>query len=151
MGMFPHTVTIYNITSEIDQTTLTEKLTNYITVVSGVLLDASKAANVRTSGLEGADAVNLYIPFSATAVDGITGQKKEYMDPMDFWRAEDKSKYWTLSINGHGGNTIFVKGKVIEPDLTVEKISLAYDDVYSVTKIDKKDFGGLQHWEVGGA
>lgn len=151
MSMFPHTVTIYNVTSEIDKTTLTEKLVNHMTILRGVLLDASKAVNVTRSGLEGADAVNLYIPFSVNAVDGVTGQKKRYAPPMEFWRMEDKSGYWTLSVTGHGGKTIFVKDEVVEPDLTEEQISLAYDGVYNITKVDKKDFGGLQHFEVGGA
>lgn len=151
MSMFPHTVTIYNVSTEVDKTTLTEKITNYITVLRGVLLDASKAANVRTSGLEGADSVNLYIPFSVTAVDGLSGKEKKYIGPMEFWRMEDKSGHWTLSVTGHGGKTIFVKGEVVEPDLDEQKISLAYDDVYNVTKVDEKDFGSLKHWEVGGA
>ena len=151
MSMFPHTVTIYNVTSEIDKTTLTEKLVNHITVLRGVLLDASKAANVRTSGLEGADSVNLYIPFSVVAVDGVTGQEKQYATPMEFWRMDDKSGHWTLSVTGHGGKTFFVKGEVVEPDLTVEKLSLAYDGVYNVTKVDEKDFGSLKHFQVGGA
>ena len=151
MSMFPNTVTIYNVTSEIDKTTLTEKLVNHITILRGVLLDASKAANVARSGLEGADAVNLYIPFSVNAVDGVTGQKKRYAPPMEFWRMEDKSGYWTLSVTGHGGKTIFVKGEVVEPDLTEEKISMAYDGVYNVTKVDEKDFGSLKHFQVGGS
>ena len=151
MSMFPNTVTIYNVTSEIDKTTLTEKLVNHITILRGVLLDASKAANVARSGLEGADAVNLYIPFSVNAVDGVTGQKKRYAPPMEFWRMEDKSGYWTLSVTGHGGKTIFVKGEVVEPDLTEEKISMAYDGVDNVTKVDEKDFGSLKHFQVGGS
>lgn len=150
MSMFPHTVTIYNVTSEIDKATLTEKLVNHMTILRGVLLDASKAVNVTRSGLEGADAVNLYIPFSVNAVDGLTGQKKRYAPPMEFWRMEDKSGYWTLSVTGHGGKTIFVKDEVVEPDLTEEQISLAYDGVYNVTKVDEKDFGGLKHFQVGG-
>lgn len=150
MSMFPHTVTIYNVTSEIDKTTLTERLVNHMTILRGVLLDASKAVNVTRSGLEGADAVNLYIPFSVNAVDGLTGQKKRYAPPMEFWRMEDKSGYWTLSVTGHGGKTIFVKDEVVEPDLTEEQISLAYDGVYNVTKVDEKDFGGLKHFQVGG-
>lgn len=151
MSMFPHTVTIYNVTSEIDHGTLGEKLTNHITILRGVLLDASKAANVTRSGLEGADAVNLYIPFYVSAVDGVTGQEKQYAPPMEFWRMDDKSGHWTLSVTGYGGKTIFVKGEVVEPDLTEEKISLAYDGVYNVTKVDEKDFGGLPNFEVGGA
>ena len=151
MSMFPHTVTVYNVTSEIDHGTLGEKLTNHITILRGVLLDDSKAVNVNRSGLEGADSVNLYIPFSVNAVDVVTGLKKQYAPPMEFWRMDDKSGHWTLSVTGHGGKTIFVKGEVVEPDLAEEQISLAYDGVYNITKVDKKDFGGLQHFEVGGA
>ena len=100
---------------------------------------------------EGADSVNLYIPFSVAAVDGVTGQEKQYAPPMEFWRMEDKSGHWTLSVTGHGGKTFFVKGEVVELDLTVEKLSLAYDGVYNVTKVDEKDFGSLKHFQVGGA
>lgn len=150
MNMFPHTVTIYNTTTKVNPGTLKEELVNYITILHGVLLDASKGANVVKSGLEGADAVNLYIPFSVNAVDGVTGQEKQYASPMDFWRMEDKSGHWTLSVTGHGGKTIFVKGEVVDPKLTEEQISIAFDDVYNVTKVDEKNFGNLQHFEVGG-
>lgn len=150
MNMFPHTVTIYNTTTKVNPETLKEELVNYITILHGVLLDASKGANVVKSGLEGADAVNLYIPFSVNAVDGVMGQEKQYISPMEFWRMEDKSGHWTLSVTGHGGKTIFVKGEVVEPNLTEEQISIAFDDVYNVTKVDEKDFGNLQHFEVGG-
>lgn len=149
--MLPHTVTIYNTATKFNHATLKDELVNYITIIRGVLLDASKGANVTRSGLESADAVNLYIPLSAVAVDGVTGLEKQYAPPMDFWRMEDKSGHWTLSVTGHGGKTIFVKGEVVEPELSEEQISLAYDDVYNVTKVDLKDFGGLQHFEVGGA
>ena len=64
----PHTVTIYNIVQEIDPTTLDEVEKVYTTILRGVMLQASKGVNVRESGLEGADAVNLYIPFSVEAV-----------------------------------------------------------------------------------
>ena len=139
----PHTVTIYNVTQEQDQD-FNDTQKRYITVIRGVMLQASKAANVRASGLEGADAVNLYIPFSAVAV---------YVGPQEFWRATDKSKIWTLSTDGNGGTTFFVKGEVVEPDKTEERIEMLYDDVYKVTKVDMKDFGSpsMQHWQVGGS
>lgn len=73
-GMFPHTVTIYNVvTRETPESGFRPEQRSYITVLRGVLLDASKAVNVNASGLEGADAVDLYIPFDVEAVDGITG------------------------------------------------------------------------------
>ena len=79
MSMFPHTVTIYNVSQETDPATFKDVEKTYIPVLRGVLLEASKAANVRQSGLEGADAVNLYIPFSTVAVDGVTGAEKRYV------------------------------------------------------------------------
>lgn len=149
----PHTVTIYNVTQETDQTTFKDVQKSYITVLRGVMLQASKAANVRQSGLEGADAVNLYIPFSTPAVDGVTGAAKRYVGPQEFWRAVDKSRLWTLSTDGNGGTTFFVKGEVVEPEKTEEALEMLYDDVYKVTKVDMKDFGSadMQHWEVGGS
>ena len=135
MDMFPHVVTIYSVVIEMDPDTLREDTKNYITVLNGVLLDAVKAKNVNQSGLTGADAVTLYIPL--------------YAGPVEFWRAEDKSGLWTLSA---GGNTFFVKGRAVHPDWSVQKIEAAYDDVYDITKVDFKDFGGdMSHWEVGGA
>ena len=140
MSMFPHTVTVYNVSNETNDF-FEDVTTNHITILRGVLMDASKAANVRTSGLEGADAVNLYIPFSVEAIDGITGELKQYMPPIEFWRTDDKMGFWTLS---DGGNTFFIKGEVVEQDASVQLIEMAYDHVYNVTKIDEKDFGGLQ-------
>lgn len=172
----PHTVTVYNVVTETDPTTFEDTTTNYITVLHGVFLDASKGTNVRESGLEGADAVVLHIPFSVDAVDGVTGAKKRYVGPMEFWRAADKSDLWTLTV---GRDTYFVKGEVIETEwaafapadydgvvssdgylfvagrevtVTEEYINLMYDNVYIATKVDEKDFGSpsMQHWEVGG-
>ena len=80
----PHTVTIYNIVQEIDPTTLDEVEKVYTTILRGVMLQASKGANVRESGLEGADAANLYIPFVVEAVDGKTGAAKTYAKPQKF-------------------------------------------------------------------
>lgn len=143
--MFPHTVTLYQ-TETIPGDKLSETTVNHITVLEGVLLIASKGANTRATGLEGADAVNLYIPFDVKAVDGVTGQEKTYVDPVEGWKTEeDKSGIWTISIG-----TVFVKGRVVLPDATRTILELGYDDVYQATKVDKLDFGGFPHWEVGG-
>ena len=145
--ILPHTVTVYNVVKETDATTFTETTTNYMTVLSNVLLDASKGANVRQSGLVSADAVTLYIPINVTAVDAVTGNAKTYVEPMEFWAAEDKTDKWTLSTDK---NTFFVKGNVVEAGKSVEYISMKHSGVYDVSKVDEKDFGGLAHWEVGG-
>lgn len=150
MSMFPHTVTIYNVVQEIDPTTLDEAEKIYTTILRGVMLQASKGVNVRESGLEGADAVNLYIPFAVEAVDGVTGKPKTYIGPQSFFKAADKSSLWTLSYKGNGGVTCFVKGEFVSDDMTVV---LSHDDCYNVTKVDAMDYGSadMQHWEVGGA
>lgn len=145
----PHTVTIYNIVQEIDPTTLDEVEKVYTTILRGVMLQASKGVNVRESGLEGADAVNLYIPFTVEAVDGITGKPKTYIGPQSFFKATDKSNLWTLSYKGNGGETVFVKGEFISDNMTVVQY---HDDCYKVTKVDAMDYGSadMRHWEVGG-
>ena len=147
--MFPHVVTLYNTeTEETPETEFQPKLVNHITILRGVLLDASKGSNVVKSGLEGADSVNLYIPIWVNAVDGVTGESKDYVGPVEFWRSDDKTKLWTLSV---GRNCFFVKGEAVHEDWSVQKIEASYDDVYDVTKVDFKDFGGdMSHWEVGG-
>lgn len=145
--MFPHTVTVYNV--ETFRGSVTEI---HITFLRGVLLEATKGANVIKSGLEGADAVNLYIPFGVDAVDGITKNKKRFVSPVEFYRTDDQSGMWTLGT----GHTFFIKGEALPPEGTnlddvTETVELLYDNVYNVTKVDEKDYGGLQHWEVGGA
>lgn len=151
-GMFPHTVTVYNTVIEYDDS-YNETLANHITILRGVLMQASLVDNVRTTGDPGADSVILYIPHNVTAVDGVTGKKRKYARPMDFWKMDDHSEYWTLS-GGREGNkdtaTFFIKGEVVEPERDRAFLESSYDDVYSVTKVDHLDFGGLPHFEVGG-
>lgn len=147
----PHTVTLYNVIQETNPETFEEQEYVYITILRGVFLDASKATNVRQSGLESADAVDLFIPFAVHAVDGITGQTKYYAKPQEFWQASHiaRSSLWTLGVEGNGGETFFVKGEVV----TTASVARAHDDAYNVTKVDTKDFGrvSMRHWQVGGA
>lgn len=152
MSMFPHTVTLYNVSTETDKSTFQDKTVNHITFLRGVLLDASRAVNVRVSGQDGADAATLYVPFAAEAMDAVTGQRKQYLDPAEFWRVEDKSGYWTLTV---GQGTWFIKGEILPeeewpPNKIREYMSSRYVDIYNVTKIDKLDFGSLGHFEIGG-
>lgn len=141
--MFPHTVTLYYMT----ENPVTFQTTNHITILKGVLLDASKGSNVRSTGLESADSVNLYIPFDVEAIDGESLFEQRYVGPVEYEKIEDKSGLWTLD---EGSKCFFVKGSVVLPDRNFEFIKLNYDDVYRVTKVDVKDFGSLQHFEVGG-
>lgn len=147
----PHTVTLYNTITATDASTFEDVETLYITVLRGVLFDASKVVNVRASGLESADSVNLYIPFDVDATDVFAGTKKRFVRPTEFVNAEDKTDLWTLSVDGQNGiSTFFVKGEYVTDN---KYIALQHDDCYVMTKIDKKDFGSasMQHWECGGA
>ena len=141
--MFPHVVTIYTITED----PVTFAAERNITVLRGVLLDAAKAVNVRTSGLVSADSVNLYIPFGVDAFDGISLLPKAYARPKQYRDTADKSGVWTLDSE----NTFFVKGEVVEPDRDFNYINQNYDNVHRITSVDEKDFGSLKHWEVGGS
>lgn len=138
MSMFPHTVTVYN-------TVESEK---YITVLCGVFYDARKAANVIQSGLTNADSVNLIIPFSVEAVSGETGEAQTYLPPKEYEPAMDKGKHWTIQT---GNTCFFVKGEIVRPALSFQKINEYFDNVHRVTSVDEKDFGSLKHWAVGGA
>lgn len=147
----PHTVTLYNTITAIDAETFEDFEQLCVTVLRGVLCDAAKAVNVRTSGLDSADAVNLYIPFTVEAVDGHSGAVKRFAKPQEFAAADDKSELWTLAIDGQNGiSTFFVKGEFVTDN---KYVALQHDDCYNLTKIDEKDFGSsaMQHWECGGA
>lgn len=145
----PHTVTLYNVIQGTDISTFEDTESTYVTILRGVFLDASKAVNVRASGIESADAVNLYIPFGVTAVDGTTGEEKRYVSPQEFVAAEDKADIWTLAADGSGVETFFIKGEFV----TTATAARAHDDSYKVTKVDMKDYGSpsMRHFEVGGA
>lgn len=141
--MFPHTVTVYTIQED----PVTFEQTESITVLRGVFCDSAKAVNVRESGMVGADAVTLYIPFSTPAIDGETRKEKTYAPPVAYRNALEKTGLWTLDPE----NTFFVKGEVVIPGQSFQFINSHYNDVYEITSVDPKDFGGdMAHWEVGG-
>lgn len=145
----PHTVTVYNAHENMD----TLKNEYNITVLEGVFLDISKGANVMKSGLENADAATLFIPFGIKAVSGVTGQPQTYIEPKEYIRAEDKSKFWTIRPGGTDSNKdcFFVKGKVVA-NMDFQEINAYYDNVFRVSAVDIRDFGSpsMQHWEVSG-
>lgn len=141
--MFPHTVTVYNTG---DEDPVTFERVDHITVLRHVFYDASKAVNVRESGLTNADSVNLIIPWTVEAVCGTTMEPATYLPPKEYETAMDKDKHWTIKTN----DCFFVKGEVIRPGLTFQQINASFDYVHNVTSVDEKDFGGLRHWEVGG-
>lgn len=140
----PHTVTVYTIIE--DEATF--EVTENITILKGVFVDSVKAINTVMTGSASADAVNLYIPFSVNAVDGITGEAKRFVPPVEYLNRTDKSGVWTLDTK----NSFFVKGEVVEPGSGFGGINLRHDSVFEISSVDPKDFGSpeMQHWEVAG-
>lgn len=147
--MFPHTVTLYTLETVADPSTLEDTTTAHITVLRGVLLDASKGEAVSTQGYDGADVTTLYIPFAAEAADGLTGAPKQYAPPAYFWQAEDKSGLWTLAGEG---KSFFIKGEVVDIDHPPDELEWRHpDSTYIVKTVHARDYGteDMHHWEVG--
>ena len=140
----PHTLTLYNT----EENSVTYETESYITVLEGVFWDAALAANTRATGLENADALNLFIPFSVKAYDGETGEPKSFLPEKEFAVAANKNAFWTLSTS----NCFVVKGVAVLPGKSFQEVNKAFGDVHRVTKVDIKDFGSenMWHWEVGG-
>lgn len=154
MTMFPHTVTLYSPVRIATGDITRPRWVNQMTILKGVMLDASKAVNVIQSGLVDADSVELYIPYDVIAVDGAyaddidNAPRKRYVGPIEYGLAEDKSEIWTLRANG---NDFFIKGIAVEDEeATRQLIDMKYDNVYGITSVDDLDYGGLKHFEVGG-
>lgn len=145
----PHTVTVYNAQENVD----TLKIEHNITILKGVFLDISKAANVAKSGLVNADAATLFIPMSIEAINGKTEEVQTYLPPKEYMRLGDTSKYWTIKEGGALSNKdcFFIKGEIVD-DRGFEEINASYDDVYRVSSVDPRDFGSehMRHWEVSG-
>lgn len=145
----PHTVTVYNAQENVD----TLKIEHNITILKGVFLDISKAANVAKSGLVNADAATLFIPMSIKAINGKTGAEQTYLPPKEYMSLGDPSAHWTIRASGVLSNKdcFFVKGEVVD-ERDFEEINASYDDVYRVSSVDPRDFGSehMRHWEVSG-
>lgn len=145
----PHTVTLYNATVD----PLTLALSYNVTLLTGVFLDIAKAANVEKTGLSDADNATLFIPFSVTAADPVTGTEKQYAEPKDYEALTDKSGHWTLNTGGKssGVECFFVKGNVVS-SLGYKYLREHNDYVFNVSTVDIRDFGSekMRHWQVGG-
>lgn len=144
----PHVVTLYNVTENPE----TLEVNYNITVLLGVFLDRSQARNIEKSGLRDADSATLFIPFSVKAVDGESGEEKQYIGPKAYRALADTTGYWTLEAGGvsSGVDCFFAKGILISRD-GYSQIREYNDDVYDVTTVDTRDFGSedMQHWQVG--
>lgn len=131
----PHTITVYNFDDQDGGKAF------HRTVLRGVLVDASRAANIIKSGMENTDAVTVYIPFSADAGG------KTYLSPKEYAAREDKESVFTL----RDDRDFFVLG-VAQLDGDYQTVNGALDGVYRISSVDTRNYGSadMQHWQVGG-
>ena len=140
MGLFDgKKVTIYN--------KYMDSITGYEiwlpTLIENVDYTATQGANITKSGLSTADAVTVFINYSALP--------KPYKTPKE-WQAltaEDKAKYVTFT----QGTDFFIFGDSTSNVITTKgffsDMQKKYSDCYKITTVDRYD-DILPHFEIGG-
>ena len=140
MGLFDgKKVTIYN--------KYMDSITGYEiwlpTLIENVDYTATQGANITKSGLSTADAVTVFINYSALP--------KPYKTPKE-WQAltaEDKAKYVTFT----QGTDFFIFGDSTSNVITTKgffsDMQKRYSNCYKVTTVDRYD-DILPHFEIGG-
>ena len=135
MTMFPHTITVLNKVESDDGVF-------YIpTVLRGVLYVTSRSSSRTTTGSEIKDDIKCTIPFKVEV-------NKPFISRLDYNKLSDTDKvnYWTLS-----KEDIIVKDTIIDSQISLKMINSKYEDKMVVSFVDTLDFGGLRHWNLGGA
>ena len=121
MSKFPHTMTWYA------KTTTANVFTRR--VVTEVMWQAQKVANTKKSGLLDADIAIVYVPFVTS--DGT-----------------DRSVELTFKIGDY-----LVPGEVsntLSASFTPTALIAAYPRIIQIRTVDWKDYGALQHVQIGG-
>lgn len=131
--MFPHTCTIYNKYRDARE----EKW--HRTVIHGVLWDNVRGINARSGAVDNDDSAVIIIP-----ARGRTG----YTSPKEFAALTDKTDAWTIN-----AGDLIVFGEidfVFDDEHRLADLERQYDDVLTITKVDRRIFGSyLDNWEVG--
>lgn len=135
MKMFPHTVTVLNKVQSDDGVVYLP------TILSGVLYVTSRSSSKSTTGSDNKDDIKCTIPFKVN-VD------KQFISKLAYDKLSDdeKTKYWTLA-----KDDIIVKDILTESQISLKMVNNNYDEKMVVSFVDTLDFGGLRHWQVGGA
>ena len=131
--MFPHTCTIYNKYRDGRE----DKWQR--TVIAGVLWDNVRGINARSGAVDNDDSAVIIIP----SID-----RNGYKSPKEFAALPDKTGKWTVN----AGDIIFFGDIdfVFDDEHRLADLERQYDDVLTITKVDRKIFGTpLDHWEVG--
>ena len=140
MGLFDgKKVTIYN--------KYMDSITGYEiwlpTLIENVDYTATQGANITKSGLSTADAVTVFINYSALPKPYKTTKEWQALT------AEDKAKYVTFT----QGTDFFIFGDSTSNVITTKgffsDMQKRYSDCYKVTTVDRYD-DILPHFEIGG-
>ena len=115
------------------------------TILRFVHWEASRGANIITSGLASADGLLVLIPFAVDAGG------KTYLPPLQYAALplEQVSHHWTMT----EGTDRIIKGDMDNFDALPDiKPIVAMDHCYTITAVDIFDFGRehMRHWEVYG-
>lgn len=135
MTMFPHTVTVLNKIESDDGVFYLP------TILEGVLYVTSRSSSRTTTGSDNKDDIKCTIPFKVKV-------GKPFISRLDYNKLsdDDKVKYWTLS-----KEDIIVNDIITGSQISLKMINSKYEDKMVVSFVDTLDFGGLRHWQVGGA
>lgn len=112
------------------------------TVITGASWYATDASTVDASkgGLVAANKATIRIPVEADAGG------KEYADPVNYAKAEDVSRLWTLK-----GGDIVVKGEATGDGWTPAKLKAAWADCVTVLGVtDNRRAPRAKHWRITG-
>ena len=141
----PHSVTVYNACRD---------GTVWIAFLEGVFLDTSGGCGVMKNGAVGDDSAALFIPADCRAVDPRSGQTLRFCGAGDFDRLENCGGFWTVGPrDGRScADCFFVRGMVVEPEMSFGSIRDRYEDVFRVSSAAVQDFGSadMRHWQIGG-
>lgn len=141
----PHSVTVYNVRRD-------GKVC--MAFLDGVFLDTSRGGGVVKNGAVSEDAAALFIPLDCRAVDPVGGQAQSFCEPKEFDRLENCGGFWTVGPrDGRScADCFFVRGKVVEPGMGFAEMKDRYEDVFRVSSVAVRDFGGenMRHWQIGG-
>lgn len=130
---FPHSCTIYNRYRDGRE----DKWQR--TVLAGIFWDNVRGITARTEAVDNNDSAEIIIP---------AAHRCGYLPPKVFAKAENKMGHWTLQ----PGDKIVFGNVAFEIDEThrLAELEQSYDDVLTITKVDRRIFGSsLDHWEVG--
>lgn len=135
MKMFPHTVTVLNKVQNDDGVVYLP------TILNGVLYVTSRSSSRTTTGSDNKDDIKCTIPFKV-------GVNKPFVNRLAYDKLSDdeKNKYWTLS-----KDDIIVKDTITDSQISLKAVNSSYNEKMVVSFVDTLDFGGLMHWQVGGA